>query len=253
LLTIGITNDESYGNALVATAKTADGFVKNPASIKGQTIVLTANSTGDYAVQSCLAKWGLKKSDVTGEEHGAGRDHLGDVERKRRPRRAVGARTRTRWKRRPGAKQICSGQDAGAAVPGALIVRADYAKEQPQNVAKFLAVYLRAWKWLNAHQPEAIAMMKKFYEQGGVTISEASMKKEFTTRPTYDLAGQLKIMNRPRAVRRSRRVVHQDRRVHAGERHVPRKRRPASKFITDEYLSMVDADPKLKAFANRAD
>ena len=35
LLTIGITNDESYGNALLATAKTADGFVKNPASIKG--------------------------------------------------------------------------------------------------------------------------------------------------------------------------------------------------------------------------
>ena len=50
---------------------------------------------------------------------------------------------------------------------------------------------------MNAHQPEAIAMMKKFYEQGGVTISEASMKKEFTTRPTYDLAGQLKIMQRP--------------------------------------------------------
>jgi len=41
LLTIGITNDESYGNALLATAKTADGFMKNPASIKGQTIVLT--------------------------------------------------------------------------------------------------------------------------------------------------------------------------------------------------------------------
>jgi hypothetical protein len=26
----------------------------------------------------------------------------------------------------------------------------------------------------------------------------------------------------------------------------------ASKFITDEYMKMVDADPKLKAFANRA-
>ena len=33
LLTIGITNDESYGNALLATAKTADAFMKNPASI----------------------------------------------------------------------------------------------------------------------------------------------------------------------------------------------------------------------------
>ena len=65
LLTIGLTNDESAGNALLATGAKADGFLKNPQSIKGQTIVLTANSTGDYAVQSCLAKWGLKKSDVT--------------------------------------------------------------------------------------------------------------------------------------------------------------------------------------------
>ena len=34
--------------------------------------------------------------------------------------------------------------------------------------------------------------MKKFYEQGGVSISEASMKAEFDTRPTFDLAQQIK-------------------------------------------------------------
>jgi NitT/TauT family transport system substrate-binding protein len=27
----------------------------------------------------------------------------------------------------------------------------------------------------------------------------------------------------------------------------------ASQYITDEYMKMVDRDPKLKAFANRAD
>ena len=43
-----------------------------------------------------------------------------------------------------GAKLICSGRDAGAIVPGAIIVRQEYAKEQPQNVARYLAVYLRA-------------------------------------------------------------------------------------------------------------
>src|SRR3954470_18628161 len=51
LMTIGLTNDESQGNALLATAAKAAAFVKNPGSIKGQTIVLTSNSTGDYAVQ----------------------------------------------------------------------------------------------------------------------------------------------------------------------------------------------------------
>src|SRR3954469_12509355 len=53
IITIGITNDESVGNALLATREKAESFARNPASIKGQTIVLTANSTGDYAVQSC--------------------------------------------------------------------------------------------------------------------------------------------------------------------------------------------------------
>lgn len=252
LLTIGITNDESYGNALLATAKTADAFMKNPASIKGQTIVLTANSTGDYAVQSCLAKWGLKKADVTVKSMGqaeiisamsSGNADLG----------GLWAPNTYTMEEKAGAKQICSGQDAGAAVPGALIARADYAKEHPQDVAKFLAVYLRAWKWLNAHQPEAIAMMKKFYEQGGVTISEASMKKEFTTRPTFDLAGQLRIMKRPSGgaseVDDWFTKIGGFMQANGTFAQAP----ASSKYITDEYLRMVDADPKLKAFANRTD
>jgi NitT/TauT family transport system substrate-binding protein len=253
LLTIGITNDESYANALLATGKTAAGFVKNPASIKGQTIVLTANSTGDYAVQSCLAKWGLKKADVTFKSMGqaevisamsSGNADLG----------GLWAPNTYTLEEKAGAKQICSGQDAGAAVPGALMVRADYAKSDPQNVARFLAVYLRSWKWLNAHKTEAIAMMKKFYAQGGVTISDAAMRKEFDTRPTFDLAQQLKIMHRPGANGASEvdgwfANIGAFMKANGTFADAPMP----SKFITDEYLLMVDHDPKLKAFANRAD
>src|SRR5690349_16948963 len=119
LLTIGITNDESYGNALLATARTADGFTKNPASIKGQTIVLTANSTGDYAVQSCLSKWGLKKADVQIKSMGqaeiisamsSGNADLG----------GLWAPNIYTLEEKAGGKLICSGKDAGAIVPGAL-------------------------------------------------------------------------------------------------------------------------------------
>ena len=60
--TIGITNDESAGNALVGSAKKAAEFAKDPAAaLRGQTITLTQNSTADYAIQSCLKKYGLKK------------------------------------------------------------------------------------------------------------------------------------------------------------------------------------------------
>src|SRR5918994_2349989 len=195
LLPIGITNDESVGKALLASGAKADGFVRNPGSIKGQTIVLTANSTGDYAVQACLRKWGLKKADVSIKSMGqaeiisamsSGNADLGGL---REPNIYT-------LEEKAGAKLICSGRDAGAIVPGAIIVRQEYAKEQPQNVAKYLAIYLRAQKWSLANRKEALAMMKKFYEQGGVTISEAAMNKEFDTRPVFDLAAQLKIMNR---------------------------------------------------------
>src|SRR5215472_3584648 len=195
LITIGLTNDESAGNALLAVANKADGFAKNPQSIKGQTIVLTANSTGDYAVQSCLAKWGLKKADVTVKSMGQA-EIISAMSSNNADLGGLWAPNIYTMEEKAGAKVICSGRDAGAVVPGALFVREEYAKEQPQNVAKFLAVYLRTWKWMNAHQTEAIAMMKKFYEIGGVTISQASMQKEFDTRPTLDVAAHLKAMDR---------------------------------------------------------
>src|SRR5437763_15658082 len=186
LRTIGLTNDEPAGNALMATAAKADTYMKNPQSIKGQTIVLTANSTGDYAVQSCLAKWGLKKADVTLKSMGQA-EIISAMSSNNADLGGLWAPNIYTMEEKAGAKVICSGKDTGTMIPGALVVRADYAKEQPKNVAKFLAVYLRTWKWMNAHQPEAIAMMKKFYDLGGVTITEASMKKEFDTRPTYDV------------------------------------------------------------------
>jgi NitT/TauT family transport system substrate-binding protein len=251
LLTIGITNDESQGNALLASGAKADGFAKNPASIKGQTIVLTANSTGDYAVQSCLSKWGLKKADVQIKSMGqaeiisamsSGNADLG----------GLWAPNIYTLEEKAGAKLICSGRDAGAIVPGAIIVRQEYAKEQPQNVAKYLAIYLRAQKWSLAHRAEAVAMMKKFYELGGVTISEAAMNKEFDTRPVFDLAAQLKIMYRPAGgtsdVDRWFTGIGEFMKANGTFPEAP----ATKSFVTDEYLRMVVGDPKLKEFANRS-
>ena len=251
LLTIGITNDESVGNALMATRDKADGFMRNPASIKGQAIVLTANSTGDYAVQSCLRKWGLAKSDVSIKSMGqaeiisamsSGNADLG----------GLWAPNIYTLEEKAGGKLICSGKDAGAVVPGALIVRAEFAKQEPQNVAKYLAIYIRAQQWAVAHRKEAIAMMRKFYDQGGVSISETSMNKEFDTRPVYDLAQQLKIMDRSGGQSEVDKWLTGIGEFMRANGTFPEA--PATKsFVTDEYLRMVDRDPKLKAFANRKD
>jgi len=250
LLTIGLTNDESVGNALLATAAKADAFAKSPQSMKGQTIVLTANSTGDYAVQSCLNKWGLKKSDVTVKSMGQA-EIIAAMSSNNAELGGLWAPNIYTMEEKAGARVICSGKDAGKVIPGAIVVRADYAKEQPQNVAKFLAVYLRSWKWLNAHRPEAIAMMKKFYDVGGVTISEASMNKEFDTRPTYDLAAHLRIMDRSKGTSDVDHWMTDIAEFMKAAGTMPEA--PAAKaFITDEYMRMVDRDPALKEFANRS-
>jgi len=250
LLTIGLTNDESVGNALMATGAKAEGFIKNPASMKGQTIVLTANSTGDYAVQSCLAKYGLKKADVTIKSMGQA-EIISAMSSNNADLGGLWAPNIYTLEEKAGAKVICSGKDAGAFVPGALIVRADYAKEQPQNVAKFLAIYLRAWKWMGAHPDEAIALMKKFYEEGGVSISEASMKKEFSTRPVYDLAGQLKVMNRTGGKSDVDGWMTQISDFMKAAGTLP-EAPVAGNYVTDQYMKLVDNDPRLKEFANRA-
>jgi len=149
-----------------------------------------------------------------------------------------------------GAKVLCSGKEGGAFVPGALIARGDYAKENPQNVAKFLAVYLRAWNWMNANKPAAIAMMKDFYAKGGVTISDASMRKEFDTRPTFDLATQIKNMDRSGG--KASQVdtwfsnMAEFMRGTGAIPSVP----PSQDYVTDEFMKLVQANPKLREFAN---
>ena len=93
-------------------------------------------------------------------------------------------------------------------------------------------------------------MMKKFYDQGGVAISESAMAKEFDTRPVFDLAGQLKAMNRSGGASKMDDWFAKIGAFMKASGSVPEAPAPAS-FISDTYLKMVDADPKLKAFANK--
>lgn len=247
--TIGLTNDESAGNALLARKDVADKIAANPSLIKGQTILLTSNSTGDYAVQACLKRYGLSKSDVTIKNMGQA-EIISAISSNNAELAGLWAPNIYTLEEKAGAKVLCSGKEGGAVVPGALIVRGDYAEQNPETVAKFLAVYLRAWSWMGAHQTEAIAMMKKFYQEGGVAISDASMKKEFTTRPTFNLEQQLAHMDRARGnsdVDTWFSQIAVFMRGSGAIQAVP----PSNEYITDAYMKRVQADPKLRAFANR--
>lgn len=195
LVTIGLTNDESKANTLMVRADKLQALEKDPGSIKGQKVLITTNSTAHYAALSCLKKWGLSNNDVEFVNLGQAQiisaiiSNNGDIA-------GVWAPNTYTLEEKANVKYLCSGADGGAVVPGALVARSDFVKENPQAVAKYLAVYLRAWSWAKAHPADARAMMKKFYTIGGVEISEKAMDAEFTTRPVYDLDQQLKLMDR---------------------------------------------------------
>ncbi len=248
--TIGLTNDESAGNALLVRKEVADKIAKDPASIKGQTILLTANSTGDYAVQSCLKKYGLTKADVTIKNMGQA-EIISAVSSDNADLGGLWAPNIYTLEEKAGAKVLCSGKEGGVMVPGALLAREDYAEKNPENVAKFLAVYLRAWEWMNANKPEAIQMMKKFYAQGGVVISEASMMKEFDTRPTFDLKQQLAAMDRSKGSSDMDAWFSDIATFMRGSGAIQKVPKSAD-YITDSYMKRVQADPKLREFANRS-
>jgi len=94
-------------------------------------------------------------------------------------------------------------------------------------------------------------MMKAFYSQGGVEISDQGMTSEFSDRPVFSLDEQLS--NTDRSAGRSKVDTWFG---NIGEfmkavGTIPEV--PGSKsFIDDTYLKKVAADPALKAMATKA-
>lgn len=248
ILTIGISNDESATNALMASGAKYAAYKSNPQTIKGQQIMLTANSTGEYAVASCLKKFGLSESETTPVNMGqaqvlsafaGGTATLGGL---------WAPNTYTLEEKLHG-KLLCSGRDAGVVIPGALIARADYAKQHPDMVAKFLAVYEHAVRWERAHPAEAQKALIAADKQGGSEITAASAKAEMDLRPIYDLSQQLKIMNRAAGASQVDKWFDGISGFMKSKGSIQAIPDPKT-FITDKYMRMIQTNARLRAFAN---
>lgn len=251
LITAGVTNDESKTNAMMARADKVDAIRKDPATLKGQKLLLTTNSTVDYAARNCLAKWGLKSSDMQFVNLGQAQI-ISAMMANNNEVVGVWAPNTYTLEEKAGAKVLCSGADAGAMVPGALVVRPAFAKENPDEVAKVMAVYVRAWSWAKAHPKEARAMAKSFYATGGVEASDAAIDQEFALRPTYSLSEELRLMDRAKGASELDGWLTRIGGFMADVGTIPSAPEPKS-YVDDSFMKKVAADPKLKAFATEFD
>jgi NitT/TauT family transport system substrate-binding protein len=247
IVTIGVTNNESAGNAMMVRGEDAEAVRADPAeALRGQQLLVTTNSTGEYAAAACLESYGLTYPDDVevvnlnqGEIISAFASGTGMMA-------GLWAPNIYTLEARTGAELLCSGQDAGAFVPGALIARRDYAEENPEIVAAYLAVFLRGVEWIRDNNDEAVEMMADFYALTGVELPEEYLQREIDTRPMFSLDEQIELMSGedPQAVQWFDGLGGYMTSTGTLEEELA-----ASSFIDPQYMQLVADTPELAAFA----
>ncbi|WP_208352479.1 ABC transporter substrate-binding protein [Pseudaestuariivita rosea] len=247
IITIGITNNESAGNAMMVRGADAEAIRANPAeALRGQQLLVTTNSTGEYASAACIESFGLNyPEDVEvvnlnqGEIISAFASGTGAMA-------GLWAPNIYTLEARAGATLLCSGQDAGAIVPGALIARRDYAEANPEMVARYLAVFLRGVQYIRDNNDEAVSMMADFYALTGVELDEQYLQREIDTRPMFTLDEQLELMagDNPTAVQWFNGLGGYMTSTGTLEQELD-----AASFIDAQYMQLVADTPELAAFA----
>lgn len=246
LTTIAIANSEEKIITLTATKEKADEYLKDHSALKGKTIPVPTNSTGHWGAMVCLEKkFGLKEGDYRllnlspPEINAAVSSGRYDVAQ-------VWAPNTYLLDNSMGAVPICSGDEVGLDITSNVFVNPKFAKEYPEETAKFLAIYLRGVAWEHAHPKEAQEMLGKFFKSAGVNVPDKYLPIELENRPSYTLDEQLKRMSggNDSWMGKSWKAV-ADFMVSVG---VARKAPEFQDNATDKFLKMIDADPKLKAF-----
>ncbi|MEI6158665.1 MAG: ABC transporter substrate-binding protein [Roseococcus sp.] len=245
--TIGISNDESATNVLMARRDQVEAIRANPASLRGQRVLITVNTTVDYVLQNCLNRWNIPRTDLqvvnlsqaqilsafsTGEGRLAG----------------LWAPNIYTAEERMNAVPLCSGSDANAIVPGNIIVREEFLRANPDMVARYLAVILRGFAWMKANPDQTIQAMNRFYTAGGVTVSEAALRAEVARRPIFGLEEQLQLLSRANGPSQADRWYEGLSAFLAQVGTVANPPAPAT-YITDDILKRIAADPRLRPFA----
>ncbi len=245
--TIAISNDESATNVLMARRDQVEAIRANPGSLRGQRVLITVNTTVDYVLQNCLSRWNIARSDLqvvnlnqaqilsafsTGEGRIAG----------------LWAPNIYTAEERMNAVPLCSGRDADAIVPGNVIVREEFLRANPDMVARYLAVFLRGIAFMKSNRDGTLQSMNRFYQAGGVTVSEAALRAEMDRRPIFGLEEQLQMMSRANGPSQADRWYEGLSAFLAQVGTVQNPPAPSA-YLTDDVLRRIAADPRLRAFA----
>ena len=210
---IGISNDESETNdiwvrpdsPLLKTKGAVAGFPDiygKAEDWKGKKVLVTTISTGHYALTATLKALGLTDKDVqiTNIEQGqavvAFETGQGDIVCLWAPFSYMAEAK--------GWKKVSSGRAAKAMVPGYIVASKDFAEKNPELTARWLKTYMANIDRMIKDPKAAEAVLQKFFTDFcGLVLSpevNALLSNEFTLRPLFPVAEQVKLMKDPNGV-----------------------------------------------------
>jgi ABC-type nitrate/sulfonate/bicarbonate transport system substrate-binding protein len=252
LITIGIVDDQSRTNALLARKEFVEKVKAEKQIPNGTKFAVTLNSSADYAAQTCLALWGGKnKGDMVYK--GAGQ---GDVIKAGAAGEAdvVGlwAPNLYTMQEKHGFVPFCTGKDFSPGIFGTVVANRAYATTNPALVSKFLAVLMRSINWMKDNPEKAQALLIATAGKDGIVISASAAKSDVELRPIFNLKQQLEIMgsNSTNANDSVAGKSFYSINVFLNEGKTgTRTMRPAA-FVDVSYLKRVNDDPELQKMAN---
>ncbi len=194
LITISVANDESRTNVLMGKKDYVAKLKEGKQLPNGTRIAVTLNSTVDYAMQACLALWGGKsKTDmvVTGappaDVMAAGAAGTVDLV-------GVWAPNSYAMAEKHGFEVFCTGKDFTPGVFGVTVANRKWAQDNPDLVARFLSVVIRANAWIKKNPQATQQVQIEGSAKEGVTISAAAARQDYELRPIFDLDEQINLL-----------------------------------------------------------
>lgn len=202
---IGIANDDSTSNAVMVRPNspilkskgTAAGFPETYGTaeeVRGKTVLVTTVSSGHYALSTWLKRLGLKDKDVViknmdqGQMLAAFESGIGDIAVLWAPSMFTGISK--------GWKVVNRDSQKGANMTNVIVADKKFADENPEQVAKFLRVYMQGIDYMKAENTKLAPDFVKFLNNwAGVKISQEDAISDIKEHTVYDLKQQLKFFD----------------------------------------------------------
>lgn len=250
---IAIGNDESYTNAVMARPDSpifkTKGFNKDypdvyghPNDVKGKTILATTVSSSHFALSHWLRVLGLKDSDVIiknmdqAQALSAFSTGIGDAVSLWAPHMYVGEDKGWKVASTPNACKV--------GLPITLIADKKFADANPEQVAKFLRVYLRAVNMIQNEPLESLVpeYRRFFLEWAGKNYSAEMALKDLQTHPVFNLEQQLKMFDASKGPSTAQQWQAEVAAFFAGVGRITKddlKKVGDGSYATDKFLKMV--------------